>query len=360
MADVSHLAYQISVRNGINNTFYKRNEKAGKKWLKNFLSHHQEISVRNPESLSLSRASVFEINEPALDTFQPNSARLYSCDETGITIVQHKYTKILGLRCKRQISSLHSAEWGPLVTVVTCMSPTSSVTCFSKKKCETELMNGTPPGSIHACHPSGRIQSEIFTHWFLRLIKHTKPAKEDPVILVPDGHYSHTRSLEVIILARENNVNIICLPPHNSHKMQPLVKASMWPLKTFYYQKSKKSLFQHRTSRHRLPNWRTIRKCIKRAAKGEIVANAFRTTGLIYCVKSIYRPHDFCMYSDDTDAYHVSHPALVKTSDQPSFSSAIFSPFPSAETLQASDISIEPSLNLSQILVVEQQRKYRV
>jgi len=37
---------------------------------------------------------------------------------------------------------------------------------------------------------------------------------------------------------------------------------------------------------------------------------------------------------------------MVKTSDQPSFSSANFSPFISAEALRASDISAVPSLNL--------------
>jgi hypothetical protein len=42
----------------------------------------------------------------------------------------------------------------------------------------------------------------------------------------------------------------------------------------------------------------------------------------------------------------VIHPALIKTSDQPSFSSANFSPFTSAEGLRSSDISPVPSLNL--------------
>jgi hypothetical protein len=42
----------------------------------------------------------------------------------------------------------------------------------------------------------------------------------------------------------------------------------------------------------------------------------------------------------------VNHPALIKTSDQPSFSSANFSPFTSAEALRSSDISPVPSLKL--------------
>jgi hypothetical protein len=42
----------------------------------------------------------------------------------------------------------------------------------------------------------------------------------------------------------------------------------------------------------------------------------------------------------------VNHPALVNTSDQPSFSSVYFSPLTTAETLRASDVSPEPNLNL--------------
>jgi hypothetical protein len=45
MEDIMNLAYQLAVRNGIKNQFCKRNEKTGRKWSKNFLNHHQEISV---------------------------------------------------------------------------------------------------------------------------------------------------------------------------------------------------------------------------------------------------------------------------------------------------------------------------
>jgi hypothetical protein len=81
------------------------------------------------------------------------------------------------------------------------------------------------------------------------------------------------------------------------------------------------------------------------------VANGFQVTGLFPCDKNIFRPLDFPLPSDDTDASHVGHPALVKTSDQPSLRSANFSPFIFAEALQASDVSPVPSLNLNQILM---------
>jgi len=59
MAEVMRLTYQLAVRNRIKNQFCKRSEKAGRKWLKNFLHRHPQISVRTPEGLSLSRSRGF-------------------------------------------------------------------------------------------------------------------------------------------------------------------------------------------------------------------------------------------------------------------------------------------------------------
>jgi len=91
---------------------------------------------------------------------------------------------------------------------------------------------------------------------------------------------------------------------------------------------------------------RACRNAYKRAATGEIAAKDFRATDLFPCDKNIFRPHDFPLALEDTQADPVNHLALVKTSDQPSFSSTNFSPFTSAEALRSSDISAVPNLNL--------------
>ena len=113
---------------------------------------------------------------------------------------------------------------------------------FPRKNMKQELMNSTPPGSIHACHPSAWMKREIF---FPVVSSFHQTYKADSVTLVLDGHYSHTRNLEVITLAQENHVDIICLPLHSSHKIQPLDKAFMGPLKTFYCQEIEKWLRSH-------------------------------------------------------------------------------------------------------------------
>ena len=115
-------------------------------------------------------------------TIQHNPARLYNLDETGITIVQHKHRKILGLKGNRQISSVQFAERGSLVTQVNSVSPTGqflpTVLVYPRKYMKPELIHHTPLGSIHACHSPGWTESEIFTQWFLHFVKYKVSQEE--------------------------------------------------------------------------------------------------------------------------------------------------------------------------------------
>jgi hypothetical protein len=97
-----------------------------------------------------------------------------------------------------------------------------------------ELLDGAPPGTIAVCHPSGWIQREIFTMWFKHFVSIVKPTPSDPVVLILDGHYSHTRNIDVIDIGRKEGVCVVCLPPHSIHKMQPLDVSFMSPLKSYY------------------------------------------------------------------------------------------------------------------------------
>jgi hypothetical protein len=63
MADVICLAYQHAAWSEIKNQFCKSNEKTGWKWLKKFLSSHQEISVANTEVLHSQERGVSLLKE---------------------------------------------------------------------------------------------------------------------------------------------------------------------------------------------------------------------------------------------------------------------------------------------------------
>jgi hypothetical protein len=93
-----------------------------------------------------------------MDIIQHIPARLHNFNETGITTVQHKHMKTLGLKGKLQISSLQSAERGSLVTVIT-WTLHSSITCISKKKYKTRIDEWHTTW-IKSCLPSLGVDTE--------------------------------------------------------------------------------------------------------------------------------------------------------------------------------------------------------
>lgn len=306
--DVRCMAYQLAKRNDLKNPFSDESRQAGKKWLKNFMKRQKQLSVRTPQGLSYVRAKgftedavnkFFDIYEPVLEKINHSPSRVYNCDETGITVVQHKHTKVVGLKGKKQIGALQAAERGSLITVVTCMNPAGHfippLLVFPRKNMKQELMDGTPLGSIFACHPSGWIQSDIFTQWFRHFIKHVEPTAANPAVLVLDGHFTHTRNIDVINLGRENHVDIVCLPPHSSHKMQPLDLSFMSPFKTYYAQEIETWLRNH-ADRGVVTIYqigKLFGNAYKKAATAEIAAKGFEKAALFPCNRHKFRPHDF-------------------------------------------------------------------
>nr|CAH7748300.1 unnamed protein product [Callosobruchus chinensis] len=146
--------------------------------------------------------------------------------------------------------------------------------------------------------PKGTV-TDIFTRWFKHFIKFAKPTAADPVLLVLDGHFSHTRNIELIDLAKENHVTIICLPPHSTNKMQPLDVAFMSPLKTFYAQEIENWLRENQlntVSQYGIAS--IFCKAYNRAATMETSCNGFRKTGLVPLNRHVFRDHDFGVHNE--------------------------------------------------------------
>jgi hypothetical protein len=74
----------------------------------------------------------------------------------------------------------------------------------------------------------------IFTKWFDHFVYFVKSSADGPVSLIVDGHYSHTKNLDVVDKAREHSVAIVSLSPHSAHKMQPFDVGFTKPLKHMY------------------------------------------------------------------------------------------------------------------------------
>ena len=102
-------------------------------------------------------------------------------------------------------------------------------------------MHGGPAGSMYSVSDSGWMEAANFKQWFAKMfipaVKHL--TTKHPVLLAFDGHHSHI-SLDLIKLARENSIHLLCLPPHTTH-LQPLDVSVFDPVKAVW----KKILKQH-------------------------------------------------------------------------------------------------------------------
>ncbi|XP_069671659.1 uncharacterized protein [Periplaneta americana] len=190
-----------------------------------------------------------------------------------------------------------SAERGSLITIVLCMSAggtyVPAMFIFPRKNFSPLLMKGAPPGSIADCHPSGWIQTDLFKKWFLHFVEKVKPTREDPALLIFDGHYSHTRNLQLIDCARENNVTLICLPPHSTHKLQPLDRSFIGPLKSYYSEEVRTFLRSQGRPVSHFDVAELLARAYLKASSVENAVSGFKVTGIYPLNPNIFRDWEF-------------------------------------------------------------------
>lgn len=84
------------------------------------------------------------------------------------------------------------------------------------------------------------MQKEFFSDVLINnFLKYSKLMPNDPFLLLLNGHATHTKKITLVEKARVNDVHIIVITPHTSHRMQPLDVSFMLPLSTFYEQETK-------------------------------------------------------------------------------------------------------------------------
>ncbi|KAK2710071.1 hypothetical protein QYM36_013670 [Artemia franciscana] len=71
-------------------------------------------------------------------------------------------------------------------------------------------------------------------HELKKIVAFSKASKDFLVLLILDGHSTHTKNLEVKDYARDNGASLPFLPPHCSHKLQALDVSFMKPLSPHY------------------------------------------------------------------------------------------------------------------------------
>lgn len=244
---VRKLAYELGVANNKKMpTSWTKLQIAGKDWLRAFLKRNG-LSIRQPEACSLSRmtsfnptnVSLFFSNLKSILAKYPvisDPSRIFNLDETATTTVQ-KPKKMVAEKGVKQLCAATSAERGQLVTTCAIISATGTflppVMIFPRHHFKQHMLTGAPAGTVGYANPSGWMSTELFSLVMDHFIKQSHSSQENPSLLVYDNLEAHI-SIEVIDKARAAGVHIITLPPHCSHKLQPLDVAVFASFKAHY------------------------------------------------------------------------------------------------------------------------------
>ena len=236
-------AWAISVRSGTQERFNSETG-PGKHWWRSFRSRHPELVLRTPDNLERSRANAFtrevvdEYFECLKTTLEQNNLlnaprQLFNCDETFLPLnlacekvvarknVKHVYTQSRGTSDHITMLCGASAAGVALPPMI----------IYSKAFPGGLYKFSGPDDAVYAKSESGWIDGELYLAWmkkvFLKFCGSQRP------VLFVDGHASHV-SLDVIDLARENDIILFCLPPHTTHALQPLDVSVFKSLKSHF------------------------------------------------------------------------------------------------------------------------------
>lgn len=238
------LAYEFALQLGkkIPNS-WSENGKAGRDWMLNFMKRHRKLSHRKPENTSLARASAF--NKHNVERFFENLIslqnkykfspdRILNTDETGVTTVLPA-PKVIAPAGQKQVGQIVSGERGTLVTFCGIVSATGvaipPVYIFPRQRIKEEYLYGSVTGAVALGSKTGWMTTELFPVLLKHIIKYTNCTTENPILLIIDNHGTHI-SLEAINYSRANGIVLLSLPPHSTHRMQPLDVCVYGPFKS--------------------------------------------------------------------------------------------------------------------------------
>ncbi|XP_030766433.1 uncharacterized protein LOC115890366 [Sitophilus oryzae] len=218
-------------------------------------------------------------------------------DETGLSTVPNKLPKVYAPKGKKTVSKVVSAERGQLVTAVCCMSASGIWVppglIFARKRMKDELLYGAPVGTLKMNSDTGYMNSELFVTWLRHFCEFVKPTKADRVVLILDNHASHC-SLEAILFAREHSIILLTLPPHGSHKIQPLVRGFFFPLKSAFANECDKWMVNNAGKAITMKEMAALfHAAYSKVATIQICEKSLACTGLYPYNPDVFTEHDF-------------------------------------------------------------------
>jgi hypothetical protein len=232
-------------------TPWSHNGIPGKSWLRNFKLRHPDLVSRKSQPLEMGRArglcptSVATLYSNLQELYSQNNyppSHIWNCDESGVQAGRSGGATVLA-KCGSKSVHTIEADQREHLSVLSCINAAGG------KIPNFYIMKGTyflkdyiqdcEPDAVMAMQPNAWMTKWLFESWishFINVLKETTGIDEtNRHLLILDGHNSHV-TLEVVTVAMNSGLDIISLPSHTSHALQPLDVSCFKPFKTAFKQ----------------------------------------------------------------------------------------------------------------------------
>ena len=219
----------------------------GQSWIRNFLRRNPRVASvtgRKLEAIRAESASVEEVRkflelyERTVRLYNIKPSNTYNMDETGIALGVCTNTKVLASSKKKKAykKTPENREW---VSNLECFSAEgrvlTPVTIFKGVHLQTSWFpSESIPAWYYTTSENGWTSNAIGLEWLKRIfLPSTTPPRGEWRLLILDGHGSHV-TVEFSLTAKLSRVQLLFLPAHSSHILQPADLAPFSVLKSQY------------------------------------------------------------------------------------------------------------------------------
>jgi hypothetical protein len=201
------------------------------KWLRSYIHRHPELTLRTAHPLQQDRVSVnqetidhyFSLLENTVNSLnlQDDSTRIYNCDESGFSGKLNPSKKVIvpkGTRHAYQ-SIVSLSGHITMLNAISASGQTLPPMLIYSQCLPRNYSDGVPDSWVFKCTEKGYITSDLFVEWFLKCFIPFIGEKR-PVLLILDNHITHL-SKGFIDAAKKHKIELLYLPAHSSHMLQP-------------------------------------------------------------------------------------------------------------------------------------------
>ncbi|KAL2082586.1 hypothetical protein ACEWY4_022404 [Coilia grayii] len=239
------LAIQVCKASGRENPFVKMDKGLSRMWWSRFRARHPTVASRRPNSIEAERVhgatvarvdELFHICQALYDQhgFRGTPELIYNCDETGFGDKGSPRKRVLCGKGQRTVYA-QQVTTRDHITVHCCACAAGEVippfVIFEKCLPSTAYSLEGPPNALYGVSDTGYMDSDLFLKWLQHFVRYAR--QERPLLLFMDQHEAHVGT-GVVDFCRTNQIEVVCLPSHTTHVLQPLDVSVYGPLKAAF------------------------------------------------------------------------------------------------------------------------------